>query len=88
MVHFLQFKNFENTSRGGETGIHAALRWLWEKSCRGSSPLLGTIILVLTSKTKTLDTCAGLANNRIILKNKNQEKGVFYESFGTANTHL
>jgi hypothetical protein len=28
--------------RGGEIGRHAALRWLWEKSHRGSSPLSGT----------------------------------------------
>jgi preprotein translocase subunit SecD len=30
--------------RGGEIGRHAALRWLWEKSHRGSSPLSGTIL--------------------------------------------
>ena len=27
---------------GGETGRHAALRWLWEQSLGGSSPLLPT----------------------------------------------
>ena len=27
---------------GGETGRHAALRWLWEQSRGGSSPLLPT----------------------------------------------
>lgn len=27
---------------GGEIGIHVALRWLWEQSRAGSSPVLGT----------------------------------------------
>ena len=26
----------------GEIGIHAALRWLWEQSCAGSSPVSPT----------------------------------------------
>ncbi len=29
-------------SASGETGIHAALRWLWEQSRGGSSPLSRT----------------------------------------------
>ncbi len=39
---FSSIFDIDKKRRGGETGIHAALRWLWEKSCRGSSPLLGT----------------------------------------------
>lgn len=41
MVHFCA-KSFTYMRRSGEIGRHAALRGLWEKSCRGSSPLFGT----------------------------------------------
>lgn len=40
MVHFILYLGL--LRQGGEIGRHAALRGLWEKSCRGSSPLLGT----------------------------------------------
>ena len=44
MVHFeyIDLVFFDMFGRGGEIGIHADLRGLWEKSRRGSSPLLGT----------------------------------------------
>ena len=37
--------NISEICRSGETGRHAALRWLWEKSRGGSSPFFGTIFL-------------------------------------------
>lgn len=36
----------------GETGIHAALRWLWEKSRGGSSPFFRTRCLVVAGNAK------------------------------------
>lgn len=36
---FMESMERATTSRGGGIGIRAALRWLWEQSCAGSSPV-------------------------------------------------
>ncbi len=42
MCYILRYTLIYHISRSGGIGRHAALRGLWEKSRRGSSPLFGT----------------------------------------------
>ena len=44
---YLSYGTLLVVSGSGETGRHAALRWLWEKSCGGSSPLFRTMYRVV-----------------------------------------
>ena len=53
--------------RGGGIGRRAVLRWLWEKSCGGSSPLLGTNVIVIESRpiSPACRAIAGLAGRSV-----------------------